>query len=61
MKREVLHEWTEEEPWEIWRDDLGIHYKYRCVKCERHTTTIRKELFDRKLCYKCAENAEGKS
>lgn len=59
LKREVLHEWTEDEPWETWQDELGIHYKYKCSKCGLHTTTLRRDLFEKRLCYEC-EKLEGK-
>jgi len=31
--RNVLHEWTDDEPYREWEDELGRHWMYRCKNC----------------------------
>jgi len=53
--REVIHEKTDSEPWLTWKDELGIHYMYKCSVCGKTTTNMREDLFQKRLCYNCYE------
>ena len=43
--REVIHEKTDSEPWLTWKDELGIHYMYKCSVCGKTTTNMREDFF----------------
>jgi len=56
--RNVLHEWTDDEPYREWEDELGRHWMYRCKNCDRMVSTMNEKLFLNRLCLHCLE--EGK-